>query len=149
MPSEELRTVLWTSVVVLTVNCKFRDRFTYSNGPIKRACSLQRFPRPEITWSGNKISFSLSYFPDYGNFFIEKHDGYTLEFRVHKSICLWHLVALPSPSLPVVTLTHQFIALVSIFTTYSMKPMLYYILSIKMTSRSLSNICMELRAAGE
>ena len=35
-----------------------------------------------------------------------------------------------------------------LLNTYSMKPMFYYILDIKMTSQSLSSFCIELQASG-
>ena len=37
VPSEELRTVLRMFVILLTANFKFRNRFTWSDGPMKRA----------------------------------------------------------------------------------------------------------------
>ena len=37
VPSEELRTVLRMSVILLTANFKFRNRSTCSKGPMKRA----------------------------------------------------------------------------------------------------------------
>ena len=37
VPSEELRTVLWMSVILITASFKFRNRSTCSNEPIKRA----------------------------------------------------------------------------------------------------------------
>ena len=37
VPSEELRTILLTSMILLTANSKFRNRPTCSKGPIKRA----------------------------------------------------------------------------------------------------------------
>ena len=37
VPSEELRTVLLMSVILITVNFKFRNRSTCSKGPMKRA----------------------------------------------------------------------------------------------------------------
>ena len=40
VPSEELRTVLWMFVILLTANCKFRNRSTCSKGPIKRASKV-------------------------------------------------------------------------------------------------------------
>ena len=36
VPSEELRTVLWMFVFLLTANLKFRNRSTCSKGPLKR-----------------------------------------------------------------------------------------------------------------
>ena len=36
-PSEELRTVLQMFVILITANFKFRNRSTWSKGPIKRA----------------------------------------------------------------------------------------------------------------
>ena len=37
VPSEELKTVLCMSVILITANFKFRNRSTCSKGPIKRA----------------------------------------------------------------------------------------------------------------
>ena len=37
MPSEELRTVLGMSVILITANFKFRNRSTCSKEPLKRA----------------------------------------------------------------------------------------------------------------
>ena len=42
MLSEELRTVLPMFLILLTVNFKFRNRFTNSKGPIKRAGNVCR-----------------------------------------------------------------------------------------------------------
>ena len=37
VPSEEVRTVLWMFVILLTANFNFRNRSTCSKGPMKRA----------------------------------------------------------------------------------------------------------------
>ena len=42
VPSEELRTVLWKFVILLTANFQFRNRSTCSKGPVKRASKVFR-----------------------------------------------------------------------------------------------------------
>ena len=45
MPSEELRTVLWMSMILITANFKFRNRSTCSKEPTKRAGNVCGIPK--------------------------------------------------------------------------------------------------------
>ena len=54
VPSEELRTVPWMFVILLTANFKFRNRSTCSKGPMKRAGKVcgdsQDLKSPGVWW---------------------------------------------------------------------------------------------------
>ena len=50
VPSEQLRTVLWMFVILLTANFKFRKRSRCSKGPMRGWQTLWGFPSPEIIW---------------------------------------------------------------------------------------------------
>ena len=60
MPLEELRTVLWMSVILITANFKFRNRSTCSKEPVRRAgkvCGDSQDPKSPGKISGDIPQF--------------------------------------------------------------------------------------------